>query len=248
LFGIDEFKKFFKVRQIVESGVGSRRRNAARLRILSIGDEFVYYQSVRSKNGNTYRISYLCLDLLVENFDQLNPRSITKSVNRVLKRAGVPRDFTTETYSYSLAKAYRERASKLILLGELHRMQGSVLQFEEGNRIGRLVEIIDRRPGARKECIKHFGPTCQVCGFNFEEFYGEVGKGFIHVHHHRLQLAVSKGKHKVDPINDLIPLCPNCHAMAHQRNPMLSIEELRSKLSRARSKNSRTSPKVAKSG
>ncbi|XWK52715.1 hypothetical protein RBB78_25090 (plasmid) [Tunturiibacter empetritectus] len=47
------------------------------------------------------------------------------------------------------------------------------------------------------------------------------------MHHHRVKLSTTRGKHKVDPLRDLIPLCPNCHAMAHSKNEMLSIEKLK---------------------
>ena len=56
--------------------------------------------------------------------------------------------------------------------------------------------------------------------------YGKIGEGFIHVHH-LLELSVIKKEYKVDPINDLRPVCPNCHAMLHRKKPAYSIEELR---------------------
>jgi len=40
--------------------------------------------------------------------------------------------------------------------------------------------------------------------------------------------------YKVDPINDLCPVCPNCHAMLHRRSPPLSIDELKQLLKRAK--------------
>jgi 5-methylcytosine-specific restriction protein A len=45
--------------------------------------------------------------------------------------------------------------------------------------------------------------------------------------HHLLPLKHIKKAYKVDPITDLRPVCPNCHAMIHRREPMLSLEELR---------------------
>ncbi|RPA27848.1 HNH endonuclease [Shewanella frigidimarina] len=75
-------------------------------------------------------------------------------------------------------------------------------------------------------CIAHFGVTCQVCDFDFEKTYGEIGKGFIHVHH-KIDLATIGENYQVDPINDLIPVCPNCHAMLHTEKPAMSIDKLR---------------------
>lgn len=83
----------------------------------------------------------------------------------------------------------------------------------------------ERNPEARKRCLKHFGISCQVCEFNFEHHFGEVGQGFIHVHH-RNQIADIGKEHEVDPVNDLIPVCPNCHAMIHSKRPAFTIDEI----------------------
>lgn len=60
------------------------------------------------------------------------------------------------------------------------------------------------------------------------DVYGEVGKGFIHVHH-IVPLHELGGTYKVDYKKDLVPVCPNCHAMLHKKsnNTFLSIEKLK---------------------
>jgi 5-methylcytosine-specific restriction protein A len=83
----------------------------------------------------------------------------------------------------------------------------------------------DRR--ARKKCLEHWGYHCAVCKFSFEKRYGALGLEFIHVHHLRELSKVPPG-YEVDPINDLRPICPNCHAMIHRGpGPALTVEELR---------------------
>lgn len=52
---------------------------------------------------------------------------------------------------------------------------------------------------------------------NFEKFYGKLGKHFIHVHH-IIPLKDINEEYIVNPIKDLIPVCPNCHAMLHTKN------------------------------
>lgn len=84
----------------------------------------------------------------------------------------------------------------------------------------------ERNPYARKACIDHYGYTCVICGFNFERTYGEVGKDFIHVHHLTKIADVGKS-YKIDPINDLRPVCPNCHAMIHRRKDAYGIDEVK---------------------
>ncbi|MCY7349119.1 MAG: EVE domain-containing protein [Cytophagaceae bacterium] len=85
----------------------------------------------------------------------------------------------------------------------------------------------ERNPFARKACIEHYGVSCTVCGFNFEQVYGDLGIDFIHVHH-LTQVAKVGKRYAVDPINDLRPVCPNCHAMLHKRNEGVSVEILKS--------------------
>jgi len=87
------------------------------------------------------------------------------------------------------------------------------------------VNAYERNPAARLACIHHYGTACSVCGFDFGEIYGEIGEGFIHVHH--LKPLSSLGEaYQVDPVVDLRPVCPNCHEMIHSREPSLSIAEL----------------------
>ncbi len=87
----------------------------------------------------------------------------------------------------------------------------------------------ERNPQARKICIEKYGTQCSVCGFDFEKIYGEVGKDFIHVHHLN-QVSSIKKEYEINPIEDLRPVCPNCHAMIHREKIPLTIEELKRKI------------------
>ena len=99
-------------------------------------------------------------------------------------------------------------------------------KFIEGATREVAVNAYERNPRARKACVDHYGFNCAVCGFNFATFYGEIGEGFVHVHHLK-DLATIGGEYEVDPIEDLRPVCPNCHAMLHTDTPAISIENLR---------------------
>jgi 5-methylcytosine-specific restriction protein A len=67
---------------------------------------------------------------------------------------------------------------------------------------------------ARRACIAHRGMNCAACGFSFELAYGELGKDFIQIHHVVPASQLVNG-YVLDPLTDLVPLCANCHAMAH---------------------------------
>jgi 5-methylcytosine-specific restriction protein A len=91
------------------------------------------------------------------------------------------------------------------------------------------VNAYERNSEACARCLAHHGYACLVCGFSFESTYGELGKKYMHVHH-VLPLSEVKAAYVVDPIKDLAPVCPNCHAMIHVTRPCLSIEQLKSYL------------------
>ena len=101
--------------------------------------------------------------------------------------------------------------------------------FWEGALRRITVNAFERDAAARRACIDHFGAACNVCGFDFSSFFGELGGGFIHVHH-TLPLSEVRVGYAVDPKRDLVPVCPNCHAMLHRTSPPLTIEKLRKHL------------------
>lgn len=105
--------------------------------------------------------------------------------------------------------------------------------FFEGAKQQVLVNAYERNPEARRKCIAHYGTKCSICGFDFYERYGEEGRGLIHIHHLR-QLAEIGEEYEVDPINDLLPVCPNCHAMIHRRKPAFTIDEVKELLASAK--------------
>ena len=91
------------------------------------------------------------------------------------------------------------------------------------------VNAYERDSRVRKACLKYYGYRCSVCNLLFEEMYGEIGKNFIHVHHLK-PLALTDNKYELDPIKDLRPVCPNCHAMLHKQESVLSIQELKKQI------------------
>ena len=98
--------------------------------------------------------------------------------------------------------------------------------FLEGTMKTITVNAYERNPKARQECIVKYGCNCFICGFNFEKKYGVIGREFIHVHHIK-PLSEIKEKYEIK-VEDLRPVCPNCHAMLHKRIPAYSIEEIKS--------------------
>jgi len=88
------------------------------------------------------------------------------------------------------------------------------------------VNRYERDPKARARCIKIFGARCNACQFDFGSVFGAQFAGLITVHHVKPLASIGK-TYRVDPSKDLVPLCPNCHLLAHQRTPPYSVDELR---------------------
>lgn len=118
-----------------------------------------------------------------------------------------------------------------LFFGELKRYEGEVSKWLDDNHYviydsdydlveGAILNIstnmYERNKEARKKCIEYHGVKCKICGFDFGEVYGDDLKGKIQVHHKK-PLSEIKEEYVVDPINDLIPVCPNCHMVIHSK-------------------------------
>ena len=134
---------------------------------------------------------------------------------------------------------------------ECKKIEKYITNYEEGNIKGRSdtytdqdnTELVvmeggkktvklnhyERNPKNRKRCIEKYGYKCAVCGFDFYETYGEIGKNFIHIHH--LKPLSDLGGEKEVAVDDLRPVCTNCHAMLHRKKKgVYSISELKKKM------------------
>lgn len=101
--------------------------------------------------------------------------------------------------------------------------------FVEGSCSRISVNSYERDPRCRQACIEHYGCRCAVCEVLLSNVYGPIADGLIHVHHLK-PIATIGSSYAVDPIRDVRPVCPNCHAVLHRRNPPFSIEELKAYL------------------
>ncbi|MBL0703657.1 MAG: HNH endonuclease [Sulfurospirillum sp.] len=100
--------------------------------------------------------------------------------------------------------------------------------LSEGTKTKVFVNRFERNPKARQSCLEHYGYNCQVCQFNFEKTYGKIGKDSIHVHH-IIPISKIRKNYTINPIKDLLPVCPNCHLILHKKNAP-TVEELKAQL------------------
>lgn len=103
--------------------------------------------------------------------------------------------------------------------------------FAEGKKTTVVNEKYERNPINRKICLSAKGYVCQVCGFDFEKTYGPIGKETIDVHH-IIPVSLLGDDYIIRPLDDLIPICPNCHRIAHKKNPPYTPEEIKDMLNK----------------
>ncbi|WP_102305387.1 HNH endonuclease [Vibrio cyclitrophicus] len=127
-------------------------------------------------------------------------------------------------YCIRALRTYSRFIDKIILVNETYPEQSVALV--EGAPLAVKVNRFERNLKAREVCISHHGASCKVCDLNFVQTYGKLGAGFIHVHHIVPISEICK-EYEVDPVNDLVPVCPNCHAMLHRKTPPLTVEKLK---------------------
>lgn len=100
----------------------------------------------------------------------------------------------------------------------------------EGGLITARGQRARRATGAREACLSaHDPPVCQVCGIDFARTYGPAFADCLHVHHLNPMRDATEAR-EVNPGVDLVPVCPNCHAVIHAGGGVRSIEEVRALL------------------
>jgi Predicted restriction endonuclease len=88
-------------------------------------------------------------------------------------------------------------------------------------------ERIERNPRLVSLAKKYHGHTCQICSMNFEQIYGEVGKGYIEAHHLVPLAEIKNQKIALDPKVDFTVLCANCHRMVHRLENPANVEQIK---------------------
>lgn len=189
-----------------------------------------FLRAVRARGGLAVAKQLLAPGKVSSGFDKLiEVRRADLSVEHIILE---PR--YSDMFSEQERQAARDRLASLppdafpvpsVLTG-MAEEAGVVAEHQEGSVRRITINAYERDPKARLSCIQHYGTACAVCDLDFSDRYGPIGKGFIHVHHKR-PLSSLKASYRVDPKNDLVPVCPNCHAMLHQRDPPYDVEQLR---------------------
>ncbi len=170
-------------------------------------------EAYQDDEGNWQGESYGWFDMISDGYSKKNGWTLLPGIQEALENLGlVNKEFPIEERLSTEMQPFNEK------------------QFlKEGKIIQVFVNKYERNQRARIECIEEFGDRCYACGFDFGQTYGDIAKGYIHVHHTK-PLSEIKEEYHVDPKKDLVPLCPNCHSAIHLTKPELTIDELKDRI------------------
>lgn len=141
-------------------------------------------------------------------------------------------ELSTGGYRSTLHKITNQPILGIILTSNEKELD-LIKSIVEGARSYGTYSKIERNPKNRESAIKLQGQTCKVCGFNFKDTYGDIGDGFIEVHH--IEQLSKTGETLVDPEKDLVVLCSNCHRMLHRsKDSNLTWQDLKEKIKKGR--------------
>ena len=106
--------------------------------------------------------------------------------------------------------------------------------FSEG--AVRIVELsrAERSPHVRAACIAKWGYLCRACDMMLSDLYGPIAEKLIEIHH--LVPLGDRGERDVDPEQDVVPVCPNCHWIIHQKDPPYTVQEVKAMMAKARNR------------
>ena len=189
-------------------------------------DCFYNYINVLQENGA--KVTFLVNDLPLPPKDQWPEQWLNFSCK--IEKRPIP-EYNGIDDEYSILSEWLEHGINLIFslltikdIG-VDEMTLAVLQAEGTKHDVQTVRY-ERNPIYRQICLMRKGYTCAVCGLNFYETYGQIGKNFIEVHH-TTPVSEMGENYKFNVDKDLVPLCSNCHSMAHRKKPPFQVEELR---------------------
>lgn len=174
-------------------------------------------QSRYSDWGNFYGLvrSYPCAlwdrsgYIIFKDEDELKIPGIS-----VAKRINVPKGISS-------LSGYKQVIQDIQLPEELP----NGVKYQEGTIQQIKVNRYERDKKAREVCLSHYGYICQVCHIKLSDIYGAIAETLIHVHHIKPISEIGES-YVVDPVTDLISVCPNCHAVIHLKSPPYAPQEV----------------------
>ena len=182
-------------------------------------------------DGKPEKYSPASIYMKMRNYSSRNPDDPNKGLDRISKLdQGLYEEFKNNRKRLSNAlNMIISAASNDELIGSNKELEKIGLEVQEGQRRLQMHYYRERKQDiARKKKEEVFKETgclkCECCNFDFKQFYGNHGDGFIECHHNIPISQIKDGE--VTKLKDLSLICANCHRMIHYKLPWLSISDL----------------------
>ena len=192
--------------------------------------EFINKNGILKDNGENYatdtklRRFKLISEFIKESEDEIYHINEPEKIKKILKmKKELIQKLSASNLKRGLEWYLTFLESKLIDFKLADEVSDTPLV--EGAKKKIYVNAYERNKKSREKCIEYYGAICSICNFDFKNIYGSLGEGYIHVHH-LTPLSEIQKEYEVNPIEDLRPVCPNCHAMLHKKIPAYSIEDI----------------------
>lgn len=202
----------------------TNKRTQHHLTLLSRSAEDSLQTLIRNEIDENFDCLYACTDIdILISFQEIieqhqewhvqhNGHTSMKVIGYYIEYVAKKQGVDIDTIMLSRRVSAQQEADD-----EKQRMEGRLTEAKVLHR--------QRNRQARQLCLEASGYKCYVCGFDFEKAYGEIGKGFLEVHHTK-PLATYDDEHPI-PQSELCALCSNCHSMVHRKKDVLDVDELK---------------------
>jgi 5-methylcytosine-specific restriction protein A len=106
------------------------------------------------------------------------------------------------------------------------KLDGAVHTATEARRFGWHWRAEGRNSAVARKAKELGGYTCQGCGRNFVEEFGEIGKRCVDAHHLMPFRELDSRPRALNPETDFAVVCSNCHRLLHSEPEPLTLTRL----------------------
>ena len=208
--------------------------------LYSSDESTIRYKNILKRLRETYNIPFI--DILMSRITAVSGEKVIQSVRNIdvdksyeQKDFALKHDFEVtiiqlikEELQIQLDQSPDKEEFLSLLIDESYGEQNFIYEQQllfEGARKEIETNIYERNPIARQKCLDYHGYTCGICKKPLDTIYGPKAKYVIEVHH-IIPISKIRKQYIIDPIKDLIPVCPNCHTIIHMKAPCYTIEEM----------------------
>ena len=188
-------------------------------------DDREFWKSLKDEEGEKKKRRYVRLQLI--NISDSESLNLNYLMEYGLKKA--PQGAVKCIGDKFQLGVYIDACFKDEIIWDGYEEVNPIEVYKEGSVLTVQVNRYERNQEARRKCIEIHGCQCKICGFDFEKVYGQAGQGLIHIHH-VIPISSIKEEYQIDYEKDLIPVCPNCHAMIHRKATPYTVKEIKNML------------------